>query len=196
MTPEREAARQRAERLLYDFYGYFGSNTYSEEGAIELFASALVAPPQGTAPEEYKWKTINALLEPWRKIWEGDREQFKRTFPSWVTSAAEELFAHDLCDAWAWNEYVKAASVIIARHFAARPQTAEQSADRPIKELCDIHRACVAGCHECQKVNPSPLDEASRTAEGGAQHKVTKLVQDHGPRIDTRPFPEKKGNHE
>jgi hypothetical protein len=80
------------------------------------------------------WDKVLKLLEPWQEVWNGDRAQYEQQFPSWMLDAANELFAHDACDAWAWDEYVKAAATIIKRHYdagakASQEKVAELEAD-------------------------------------------------------------------
>jgi hypothetical protein len=76
----------------------------------------------GTAAETKDipdWDKVHTLLELWQKVWEGDRVKYEGEYPAWLLDACGELFAHDLCDQWAWNDYVKASAVIIWRHFQA-----------------------------------------------------------------------------
>jgi hypothetical protein len=72
--------------------------------------------PQSAEPN---WEEVHSLLDKWEKVWNGDKAKFTATYPQWIVDAAGELFAHDICDKWAWNDYVRAAAVIIARHAEA-----------------------------------------------------------------------------
>jgi hypothetical protein len=79
--------------------------------------------PATAAPSEERhsdawWAKVHALLASWQEIWQADKAKFTDSHPKWMVEAAEELFAHDMCDAWDWNDYVKAALVIIERHYA------------------------------------------------------------------------------
>jgi hypothetical protein len=119
------------------------------------------------------WNKVHGLLEPWREVWEGDRSKLSK-YPTWLVNAAEELFAHDMCDAWDWNDYVHAASVIIARHYKHHfngftceckecvPVEAVPSTAAPPRELTEaekIAQAVAEGypdvdqtCSECQTI--------------------------------------------
>lgn len=68
--------------------------------------------------DQVDWDTVHALLEPWQKVWSGDKAKYADKYPDWMVDAAAELFAHDMCDAWGWDTYVSAATVIISRHFS------------------------------------------------------------------------------
>ena len=106
-----------------------------------------VKPPAQDRDKPEFWHIVHGLLEPWQKVWAGDREKFDAEYPQWILDAAAELFAHDMCDAWAWNEYVSAAAVIITRHFNAQPPAAliERCAicGWPLQALPE--RGCVKG---------------------------------------------------
>lgn len=85
---------------------------------------------ESVAGIEPDWDKVHALLEQWAEVWKADKAKFAEQYPQWIQDAAAELFAHDLCDQWAWHDYVKAASVIISRHA-----TSERS--RVIAELAE-----------------------------------------------------------
>jgi hypothetical protein len=99
------------------------------ECATKLLAEADLALSKTPAEPKHltdkEWDTVHELLEPWQKVWAGDRDKFAADYPLWILDAAAELFAHDMCDVWVWNEYVKAAAVIIARHF--KPELVERA---------------------------------------------------------------------
>lgn len=57
------------------------------------------------------------LVEQWAEVWQADRAKFATQFPAWMVAAATEIFAHDYCDAWNYNEYVSAVCVLLNRHF-------------------------------------------------------------------------------
>ena len=77
------------------------------------------AAKEGATPNECRLGKSSTPLKPWQEIWLGDRQKFEAKYPDWVLDAAAELFAHDICDRWAWDEYAKAAAVIIKRHWLA-----------------------------------------------------------------------------
>lgn len=79
------------------------------------------------------WDKVWACFEQWQEIWKADRASYEKQYPVWLVRAAEEIFAFDMCDAWSWNDYVKAACVIIDRHFQA-----SVSAPEPDAHLCEL----------------------------------------------------------
>jgi hypothetical protein len=88
------------------------------------------------------WAEIHSVLERWQKVWQGDKSKYTAQYPKWMVEAAEELFAHDMCDAWDWNEYVRAATVIIARHFRWGGEgRARQMSEPTVKDLAVRHRS-------------------------------------------------------
>jgi hypothetical protein len=96
-----------------------------------------LSPPEPKRLTDKDWDTVHELLEPWQKVWSGDRAKFEADYPAWIVDAAAELFAHDMCDAWVWNEYVKAAAVIISRHVPLSPTLAEEKLQAEIDRLND-----------------------------------------------------------
>jgi hypothetical protein len=95
------------------------------EKPVNPDGSHVLPIPLSNQPEpndpEYNafWKELWHLHERWEKLWKADKAKYEAKYPKWMVDAATEIFAHDMCDAWSWNEYVKAATVIMYRHFSA-----------------------------------------------------------------------------
>jgi len=82
-------------------------------------------------PPDLDWDKVHALLEPWQEVWAGDKAKYLGKYPEWMVNAAAELFAHDICDVWSWNDYVSAAAVIIDRHYKAVSRVAGTASAPP-----------------------------------------------------------------
>lgn len=96
-------------------------------------------------PPNLDWDKVHALLEPWEKVWEGDKNKFTGQYSQWMIDAAGELFAHDICDKWSWNDYVAASTVIISRHYAAaQPSPDAAKVEEIAREIAEkfIEPAC------------------------------------------------------
>lgn len=101
-------------------------NTEPNSENLMVFDDNPAAKPAEAPLWSTKWDTIHTMLENWRQLWHGDKASYGDKYPAWMLDAAAELFAHDMCDAWDWNDYVKVACVIISRHYelAAVPMEA------------------------------------------------------------------------
>ena len=134
-------------------------------------------------PRDLDWDKVHALLEPWQEVWKGDKIKFAAKYPEWMVNAAAEIFAHDICDAWSWNDYVAAATVIMSRHSGAARGTPQVEAGiQRIIQKCE------------QYWNESGIGDAEVHAALEYISREAHELRSHLPCAPTQPGPEEKIN--